>query len=269
VRLSIFRRGIDSSENSLEMGRSAGDFCSLSNAPTSGLLFSVWTRIPDPGVVPWSRGRMVVYIVRGTNWEIECSVGLSSANVNSVARYQADMTYLAGSSRTLVGTFALYDSGLNLAEEQARGWVWAAWQLSRSGGSLSMRQWLKFSNSSVIAAGNSDLTLTNARQQLVGAGWTAAQASAWVPSLNSSFQVGGDNCYLCQARVEETNEPPSLTKLEAIAVAKEPDALCWAQYPLMWEDGAANLSDASGNGRHLTSTGVLHEGPVLSRETTS
>jgi hypothetical protein len=266
VRLSIFRRGIEPPENSLEMGRSVGDHCISSTSPTSGLLFSVWTRIPEPGPVPWSRGRMTVHVVRGTNWEIECSVGLSSANVGGVARYQANMTYLAGTSRTSLGEFAVHDSGLNLEEEQARGWVWAAWQTTRSAGTLSMRQWLKFGGSPVFAAGSSELTLSAARQLLVDAGWTAAQASAWTPSLNSNFQVGVDNCYLCQARVEETNETPTLTKLEAIAVAREPDALCWAQYPLVWESGSANTQDASSSARHLIPSGTIYEGPPLVRD---
>jgi hypothetical protein len=253
---------------SIEYGRRLyGTDDSLRNdAPSGGTLFSVWTKIPDPGsTYPWSRGNMDDYVLYGQNWYMRCLTGNSSAASATSASFNANSMLFADPSGTWVNDYSYY---LNTAmtESQVRGWVWAAWQVVVNANSFTIRQWLKFGlNGAVVAAGESNPTFTEIRSALVSMrGFTASQAAAWVPGDATSFHVGKDNGYLTHARMAATSATPTLAALDTIARANAADTSAWADYELVWVNGAPNLSDRSGHGRNLSieAGGTLYAGPA-------
>ena len=75
--------------STIEFGRKlwGSDYATRADVPAGGTLFSVWTKIPDPGSsYPWSRGNMDVYLLAGNDWYFRCLVGNSSAQSPSNAR---------------------------------------------------------------------------------------------------------------------------------------------------------------------------------------
>jgi hypothetical protein len=126
---------------------------------------------------------------------------------------------------------------------------------------FTVRQWLKFGpNGDVIPAGESHLTFDEARSNLVSNGWSPTDAAAWTPGDAISFQVGSDHGYLTHARMVAQSTPPSLTDLDQLATSGF--APVWADYPFIWQNGAPDLHDQSGNGRDLLlpSGGTLYQG---------
>ncbi|HEX7596587.1 MAG TPA: hypothetical protein VF518_00140, partial [Polyangia bacterium] len=232
--------------------------------------FAIWTKVPDPGPYPWSRGNMDVYYIIGANWYLRCLVGNSGANSSMDARYSAN-TMMFGNRGTVIndgGTwladYSFYESGFGNAEAPYRDWVWVAWQTIVNSDSFTIRQWLKFGvNGAVFAAGESSPTFAELRGLLVKNGWTQVMANAWKPLEATSFQVGADNGYLSHARMTARNTVPTLAELETMARNSAADGTAWADYKLEWLNGAANLLDRSGNGRNLTIApgGALHQGP--------
>jgi len=261
-----------SSDASIEFGKTGWgtDFAVRQNAPVGGTLFAIWTKVPDPGHYPWSRGNMDVYYVIGTNWYLRCLVGNSGANSSTDARYNANTMMfgnkgiLNNDGGTWLADYSYYESGWGHAEAPYRDWVWVAWQTIVNSDSFTIRQWLKFGvNGAVFAAGESSPTFAQLRGLLVQNGWTQVMANAWKPSEVASFQVGGDNGYLSHARMMARSSVPTLAELETMARNSTGDATAWADYKLEWVNGAANLLDRSGNGRNMSIApgGALHEGP--------
>jgi len=251
---------------SIEVARTqwGNDYVTRPDAPQGGTLFSVWTKIPDPGTsYPWSRGNMDVYVLRGSGWHIRFIVGNSSANSSTDARYNANSMLFADPAGTWVADYSYYESGGGHAEAPYRDWVWAAWQVVVSNGSFTLRQWLKLGPSgAVFAAGTSTVTFDEVRTILTSKGWSAADAAAWSPSDATDFQVGYEHGYLTRARMEARSTVPTLAELETIARHTTPDAATWADYPFVWSNGAADLHDQSGHGRNLLprSGGTLYQG---------
>lgn len=251
---------------SIEVARTqwGNDYATRPDAPQGGTLFSVWTKIPDPGTsYPWSRGNMDVYVLRGNGWHIRFIVGNSSANSPTDARYNANSMLFADPAGTWVGDYSYYESGGGHVEAPYRDWVWAAWQVVIANGSFTIRQWLKLGTSgAVFAAGESTVTFDQLRSVLTSNGWSAASAAAWSPSDATDFQVGYEHGYLTRARMQARSTAPTLAELETIARHTTPDASAWADYPFVWSGGAADLHDQSGHGRNLVpkTGGTLYQG---------
>jgi hypothetical protein len=205
------------------------------------------------------------YVLYGQNWYMRCLTGNSSAASATSASFNANSMLFADPSGTWVNDYSYY---LNTAmtESQVRGWVWAAWQVVVNANSFTIRQWLKFGlNGAVVAAGESNPTFTEIRSALVSMrGFTASRAAAWVPGDATSFHVGKDNGYLTHARMAATSATPTLAALDTIARANAADTSAWADYELVWVNGAPNLSDRSGHGRNLSieAGGTLYAGPA-------
>ncbi len=253
---------------SLEFGRTpyGFDYATRADAPAGGTLFSVWTKILNPGsTYPWSRGNMDVYVLYGNNWYFRCLVGDSSANSPTDARYNANSMLFANPGELWVADYSYYESGVGHPEAPYRDWVWVAWQVVVHPSSFDIRQWLKLGiDGDVFAAGESAPTFAEIRAVLVQNGWTQAAANAWTPGDAQSFQVGKDNGYLSHARMMARAAIPSLAELDAIARNDAADAAAWADYRLAWVNSAPDLSDRSGNQRHLTIApgGTLYPGPL-------
>jgi len=207
---------IGNPELSIEVGRTlwGNDHAVRNDAPAGGTLFSVWTKIPDPGsTYPWSRGNMDVYVLFGKNWHLRCLIGNSSATSAIDARYNANSMLFANPGQTWVGDFSYFESGDGNPEAPYRDWVWAAWQVVVNTNSFTIRQWLKFGiDGAVIAAGESMPTFSDVRSILLTNGWTQASANAWVPGDAASFQVGSDNGYLYHARMASKSGAPHWPK---------------------------------------------------------
>ena len=251
---------------SIEVGRTfwGHDYAERPDAPQGGTLFSVWTRIPDPGPsYPWQRGNMDVYLLRGANWYLWCVVGNSSAESPSDARYNANSMLFIHPGDTWIGDYSYYESGGGYADAPYRDWVWAAWQVIVGSDAFTLRQWLKFGASGpVLRAGQSVLTFAEVRRIMQENGSSAQEAEAWTPSDALSFQVGADHGYLMQARMQALSREPTLEELEQVARG-DGAASVWADYPFTWTDDAPYLIDVSGHGRDLTipTGGALYPGP--------
>ena len=272
--LASARASAEMGPSSIEFGRKqwGTDDAIRSNAPEGGTLFSVWTKIPDPGsAYPWGRGNMDVYVLRGNVWYFRCLVGNTSANSPTDARYNANTMLFANPGETWVTDYSYYESGFGQVEAPLRDWVWVAWQVIVSPTSFTIRQWLKFGiDGEVFAAGESAVTFADVRTILIDKGWTMAAVNAWTPSDATSFEVGKDNGYLSYARMFALGTVPALAELDTIARSDSALTSAWADFRLDWVGGVPNLSDRSGHGRDLTieAGGQLYEGlagPSLAR----
>ena len=239
--------------SALEVGRADPDHAVRADVPAGGTLFSVWTKIPDPGSnYPWSRGNMDVYVLSGPSWHMRCLVGNSSATSPTQASYNANSMIFADPAGTWAGDYSYYQADAKLTDATVRGWVWVAWQVVVDSDLVTARQWLKFGiDGAVFAAGESAPTFESLRAAIVTNGASPADASAWTPTDATHFQVGSDHGYLFHARIEARSTAPELVELEAIARSTAPDPSAWADYLFDWQDGAANLADQSGHGRDL------------------
>jgi hypothetical protein len=252
---------------SIEFGRNTygSDDAVLHDVPTGGTLFSVWTKIPDPGPVPWSRGNMDVYVLYADSWHIRCLTGNGAATSATSASFNANSMLFVDPSGDWVDDYSYY-LGSELPEAQVVGWIWAAWQVVVDSNSFTIRQWLKYGlDGPVFAAGESNVTLADIRTTLVNErSFPAAEAAAWIPTDATSFQVGKDNGYLIHARMEATSTLPTLARLEQIARRSAADSAAWADYELTWLDGSPSLKDRSGHAHDLSlDTGAtLYQGPA-------
>ena len=252
---------------SIEVGhtRWGSDYTERPDVPKGVTMFSVWTKIPDPGSsYPWKRGNMNVYLLRGSNWYLWCLVGNSSAESPTDARYNANSMLFIRPGDMWVGDYSYFESGGSQPDAPYRDWVWVAWQVIVESDAFTLRQWLKFGpNSPVIAAGDNVLTFAKVRSIMMNNGWRAEDAEAWVPDDAVSFQVGADQGYLTQARMQALSSEPTLEQLEEIARGGAVES-AWGQYPFTWVDGGPYLQDISGHGRDLSIApgGALYAGPA-------
>ncbi len=258
---------------SLEFGHASGhnDVCAPMAAPAGGTLFSVWTKSPKilspSGMDGLVRGNMIVYTLTGENWKLNALVGNVYEYAGKGASYNANYMINAGAVDYVVYQTLERDV---LPFETVNDWVWVAWQVVvNADGTITLRQWLKFGmTGKVFAAGPYDPTYTTMSGEEIVAvpGWKAGEAK--------TFQIGYDNTYsndwrisnsyLCHARMEARSTRPTLGELEAIAAADAPDPGAWGDWELRWINGAPDLSDRSGNGRHLSvdDGGTLYQGPL-------
>jgi len=258
---------------SLEFGHTSGapDYCTPVGLPDdfgNGVLFSVWTKIPNELVAPSSfiklRGNMEVFYLHDDNWHLICLDGNIDGYPDGYALYNANFM-LAADGEGNRGDYCTYMTYLKdkLPLSTFNDWVWVAWQVViNADKTMTMRQWLKFGLSgTVFPAGN---------YYLPGGFWTPldpegeeiASISGWNPSFPKFFQIGtdnsssgvntGSNSYLCLARLEARSTPPTLPELEAIASRNAADPSAWGDWELNWENGAPNLTDRSGHGHDLT-----------------
>lgn len=284
---------------SLEFGHTPGsnDYCAPMLLPPDfgrGFLFSVWTKVPDdlssPVLNTLNRGNMIVLEIRASNWNILALVGNIYIFGDGRASYNAN--YMLGAGGVWADDWCTYQTleYQSLPVTTVSGWVWVAWQVVlETNGSMTFRQWLKFGpDGAVFAAGHyvrspdgvETATVEYVRDFITNPsnnyGNTAdpAFAASWLPGPFESFQVGWDNSYsgvgdhgesyLCHARLEARVSAPALAELEAMASRAGPDPTAWGDWELNWVAGAADLTDRSGNGRHLVTApgGALYKGPA-------
>ncbi len=261
--------------DSIEFGSRPGykDYCDPVRLPldTPGWLFTIWTRIPKSLTAPESfaklRGNMEVLYLDADNWHLICLVGNVDGYPDGYALYNANyMLSAAGGGGK--GDYCTYQT---LERDKVplgtvNDWVWVAWQvIVNQNQTMSLLQWLKFGlNGTVFPAGQWDI---------MPAGEETVSIAGWNPGNPASFQLGADNTYsgentgsnsyLVHARLQARSTKPSIAELDAIAMLNEPDPTAWGDWELDWKDGAPDLADRSGNGRHLkiTAGGILSMGP--------
>lgn len=254
--------------SSVEVGRTlyGTDFALYDGVPTGGLLFSVWSRIadPPPSSIPWVRGNMDVFVLRGVGWHMRCLGGNIHVYSSDFYTYNANSMLFAGSSGEWVEDYSFYLADPGIPEAEVHDWVWLAWQVIVESDAFVIRQWVKFGpDRAVLPMIESRVTFAQVRSILVNQrGWSSAAANAWQPGQATSFQVGSDHGYLFHARMDATSTVPTNAQLEAIAGAADASTAAWADYAITWHDGAADIADRSGHGRHLeiASGGQLHQG---------
>lgn len=254
------------------------DYLSRSDSPSGGVLFSVWTKVPDViSSYPYTRGNMEAYNLYGSNWTIRCVCGNIVANSAIDCGYNANsmMTADGGAfgqpNGTYLGDFSyLQDTGL--AVSKVTGWVWVAWQVVIGVSDVTIRQWVKYAGSALQGPYSSTTSFTQLRTWAEQNGWTPGTGVNWTPSAPTRFSIGtvNDNCngYYTKARMELNSSLPSNSYLESLAILTSPDTSAWGDWPLNWDTdlSSAILTDRSGNSRTLTLQpgGVLYQGPVFS-----
>lgn len=268
---------------SLEYGHETAhnDYCAPMDLPEdfgNGALFSVWTRITVAIEAGGHRGNMNVFFLDGEGWNLICLVGNILFWEDGSVGYNAN-TMLGGADGAWIGDFCGYRSlsteGISL--EEANGWVWAAWQVVLNGDdTMTLRQWIKFGIDGLVHPAGLWSDTDGPGEELVVPGGTTLELmpvpASFDPGPFLSFRLGDDNTwsgentpsnsYLCHARMEARSDAPGLEELDAIARASAPDGSAWGDWELVWRNGAADLSDRSGHGHHLSLMpgGALHEG---------
>ncbi|MBN1524512.1 MAG: hypothetical protein JW904_08520 [Spirochaetales bacterium] len=285
---------------SLELSRTLWgvDYLVSTDAPSiaDGILFSAWTRIPDPGTAVsgepgtlWTRGNLNVLIVNSTNWDIIAIDGNSSViEYNGEygdefglpgtirARYNAN-TMFGTMGSYWIGDYSCYDSDYyanGRTQDEVKDWVWVAWFIRlNNDDSFTIRQWLKFgADGEVFPAadpGSDTVNRTAVRNRMIELGADPSVANAWIPDNTVlNFVIGENNGYFWHARLEERSDLPTLQELEEISGLENADSDAWAFYPLEWRRDAPFIEDTSGNGHHLNimsnevNTGTVYPGPA-------
>lgn len=242
---------------SLEFGHETDhqDYCAPLSLPAdfgSGLLFSIWTRIPNdlsnPILNTLNRGNMIVCNITGTNWNLVCLVGNIYVFGDGMGGYNAN--YMLGFADLWAGDYCTYQT-LEMDRMPLPllgGWVWVAWQVVLNADhSFTFRQWLKFGREGqVFRAGHwmdsptgeetvsteylrafvtdtphADDSLHNWGLSLPhngGRTMDAAAAASWLPGRFASLQIGWDNTY------SGINTPPNsfLTRAHLYARTNAP-----------------------------------------------
>lgn len=284
---------------SLEMGRTLWGVDYPHNTDglsvRDGILFSVWTRIPDPGTAlfgdpttVWSRGNLDVVTLDAANWNIiaidgNCSViiydgqyGEEFGPVGTVrARYNAN-TMFGTLGAYWIGDYSYFESdyyALGRTQEEVKDWVWVAWHVVlHPDDSFTVRQWLRFGPGGPVFDATNAGTDLIARDvvvaRMIELGEPEASANAWTPDATvAEVSIGENNGYFWHARIAQGTVSPTLAELTAISEFREADTGAWAFYPLEWRDGAPFLDDTSGHGHHLQmmtnvdGPGTLYAGP--------
>jgi len=270
---------------SLEFGHTPGalDYCNpmtLSAGFGNGVLFSIWTRIPElltpPSTQTLLRGNMEVFYLDGANWHLICLVGNIYGYPDGYALYNANYM-LSADGGGGNGDYCTYQTRERdkLPLSTFEDWVWVAWQVViNPDKTMTLRQWLKFGMSgAVFPAGNYYLP-DGVWAPLDPEGEETAIIEGWDPALPALFRIGTDNTdsgynsgsgsYLTHARLEARSSRPGIAELEAIARLNAPDADAWGDWELNWNTGAPNLADRSGRGHSLSlqTGGTLYQGPL-------
>lgn len=258
---------------SLEFGHttSHNDYCAPVTLPDgfgNGFLFTVWTKITNVITAGTYRGNQNILHITGTNWELVCLNGNLGVLDSGYARYNSN--FMLGDAATpWIGDFCTYYS---LESEQvplaaANDWVWSAWQVViNSDGTMTLRQWIKFgADGTVYPAGHwSDTDGPGEETVIAGTvsveGWNIPADFSAGPLV--SFRIGDDNTWsghntpssswLCLAKLYARSDKPTIEELESIAMNTDADTSAWADWELCWRNGAADISDRSGHGHHLT-----------------
>jgi hypothetical protein len=230
-------------------------------APSGGVLFTMWTKVNDPGSTWSAVPNMEVAAIFGDNWLVRGIVANSYGGYNGLrtAEYNANSMLFAGDSGldfwsgTYVGDYTYYDDYITPTEY--KDWVWVAWWVKVGADRIYLQQFLKFGRfGAVFAAGSDEVTFAEIRTAIGDGTWTATDAVALRVGNNQERAAN-----ITGARVYTQTSAPSLASLEAIAALNAADSSAWADWPLTWST-SANLSDQSGNNRNLTAGSTLYEG---------
>jgi hypothetical protein len=270
---------------SLEFGHttSHNDYCAPTTLPEdfgNGFLFTVWTRITNIITTGTHRGNQNILRITGANWELICLDGNLSVFDSGYARYNSN--FMLGSGNGWIGDFCTYYSSEaeQIPLSAANGWVWVAWQVVlNSDKTMTLRQWIKFGfDGTVYPAGYWNDTDVPG-EETVAAGTTSVEGwdipADFSPGPFTSFRIGDDNTWsgdntpssswICLARLYALSSKPTIQELDTIAMNTAADTSAWGDWALCWRNGAADISDRSGNGHHLTMQegGELTEGGVF------
>jgi hypothetical protein len=252
------------------------DYCDWVEAPSGGTLFSIWTKVPDTLKPPAMsgqkiRGNMIVYSLRGSNWELMGLVGnidayLSDHPLGEGGVYNANLMINIG------GDVCVFYDPVHRPLSVLNDWIWVAWQVVvNDDRTITFRQWLKYGiDGEVFPAANqtgfSGTPLVKAGEDRVYFSQQPGDALQFRIGYNNYYDNVVNhvpNSYLCHARMEAMSSEPTLQYLEKISRLSKPDTSAYADYKLSWERGAPNLQDRSGHNRHLSVLpgGALYEGP--------
>lgn len=266
---------------SLEFDRTAygNDHLISQAAPSGGVLFSVWTRLPADWTA-WGHN-MDTFVLRGSNWNLRCLVGNVTADLQTYNANTMLFNKKVDDFAMWAGDYSFYmntrpEFGHVLSPSQMTGWVWVAWQVVVGTDAITIRQWLKFGPAApVVAAGESVVTFAALRNFLLDPknnDWfynttsgqsrltSASDIQAWVPSDAQTFQIGRDHSNLWKARLDARSAKPSLADLEALAAGTEPVTTAWGAWNLEWSNSAPDFADRSGHNHELSlpAGGVLY-----------
>ena len=252
------------------------DYPQRSSVPGNAVLFGVWAKANiDIGTYPIYHVNFTTFATGGGNWSVKWIIdNLNITQDHSQIYYNANASAYANAElggSDYIADYDWYESDKALTEAECTGWKYCACQLilDAANSRIIMRQWLKFGLAGTpIKTGDDTKTFTQLRADLVAnAGWTQAAANAWTPDSLAFFQIGqttsGDGTNdgnVIDAKIKSLATEPSISDINAMALNFSPDATMWGDYPLNWDAGAAVLTDRSGNGRNLTTSGTLYQG---------
>lgn len=242
------------------------DYASIASTPdvTVGIFISCWTKAIRPPGTPWTKANDYPVTVIGTNWVVECV----SANANSTTGGYNANTMLVGNA-TYVGDYTFFpESGANqdhVPEAQMLDDVWLAWQIIMNGtADIILRQWIKFGVCGDLHLTESTVTVASVRTAIGDALWTPGAGS----SLRFGYYGGAQQpMNLARINVQQLGGLPTNAVLHAISNNDAADITAWGDYAFAFASGVADLTDRSGNARHLTNAGYMGVGdapPVTS-----
>ncbi len=223
-----------SQEYCTEFGHTSGnpDFCNQVYLPAdfgNGILFSVWTHIPDdlstPVLNTLNRGNMIVYSLEATNWNLLALVGNIYVWGDGGAGYNANI--MLGLGGVWAGDYSCYQTlEMNrMSIAAVSDWIWVAWQVViNPDKSFTFRQWLKFGAQGTVQGmgdylvspdGEENVSLSYLRAFVTdtphpddsihnlnagtvhngGNTMSSNEAAVWEPGPLYRFQIGWDNSY--------------------------------------------------------------------------
>ncbi len=271
--------------NSIKTGTAqyGQDYARVMQAPASqGALVTLWHK-PDPindVTYPRTCGNHEVLLLGGANWSVQNILDNMTVEATGFcSNYNQNTQFFAGAwgSETWVEDYTLYyNVAGTLTEAQVADWKFAAWQIvhDTAGQRFIFRQWIKFAGGSMMKTGasteayrnyDSIVTYADLRTKLVSRGWTQSAADAWTPSA-MNFIGFGDNASgganlpnITRTKAFDMTTEPTLAQLDAIAAKLVADPTAFGDWPFEYTTGPV-LTDRSGNGRHLSTSGNLVQG---------
>jgi hypothetical protein len=229
---------------------------SIASAPASAMLICGWVKADvfatNDWIVPWE--------IHSTNW-LWAQWLISNSTTTSMAGavqiwdypgwawgYPDAVIPPAAGSRQWTDTVTV---------AQATGHIWVATMVvdDVANSQVIIRQWRKYGVDGDLQG---PVTTTWA--------YTTVHA-AWTPADFAGITIGEesgetDPLAMTAVRVYEGATVPDNAALTALSNSLTADATAWADWKLVWQSGAAVLTDQSGHSRTLTANQTLTQGPA-------
>lgn len=235
---------------------------SRASAPTGGILVTAWGRfLPAITGYPNSSGNREPLRIQFPNWRVRF-VGFAGGFDSATSVFMSansmlfmDGTALGENPDTYIGDYSFYLEDVG-DDDIGNGWIFQAMQVYNDGANITVRQWIKYYGLPLQGPYQSTLSYSTIRAELVTAGWGSGNAAAFTPEADASqIDIMAWAASNIQFRVEANSGTPSNAYLESLAALTAADPTAWADWPVDWLGSAPNMTDRSGHGRGLSSTG--------------